>query len=185
MDKYLPCTIQMKSQRTDSWWKLGTPRQCPDQPQPAAGEGGAGPSCVHTGTMTRDTGPGPIHDSALLWWTESYGRQTRVSVELISLHFFKQLSLMLKTKGWHNWQAHSSGTEACKSCVKWKYVECWAAQPSSDWMLLSHLLKVFKSEINGCVLFKFYVNCTKFKFPNEAECVMSKLPIVAPAHGAT
>ena len=49
-------------------------------------------------------------------------------------------------------------------------------------MLLSHLLKVFKSEINGCVLFKFYVNCTKFKFPNEAECVMSKLPIVAPAH---
>ena len=26
-----------------------------------------------------------------------------------------------------------------------------------------------------------YVNCTKFKFPNEAECVMSKLPIVAPA----
>ena len=144
--------------------------------------GGPAVSILGPWHVTRDTGPGPIHDSALLWWTESYGRQTRVSVELISLHFFKQLSLMLKTKGWHNWQAHSSGTEACKSCVKWKYVECWAAQQELGLdVLLSHLLKVFKSEINGCVLFKFYVNCTKFKFPNEAECVMSKLPIVAPA----
>ena len=147
------------------------------------GEGGSVASCVHTGTMTRDTDTGTLHDSVS---TRLYcdGLWVIVAKHVFLWNWFLCISLNNFLWCWKQkvdiidrHKLRHRGVQ--KLCVKWNML---SRRPSSDWMLLSHLLKVFKSEINGCVLFKFYVNCTKFKFPNEAECVMSKLPIVAPAH---
>ena len=172
MDKYLPCTIQMKSQRTDSCWKLWNSTLVSRPTPAAAGEVRVVPYWDH------DT----WHSVSTRLYCD--GLWVIVAKHVFLWNWFLCISLNNFLWCWKQkvdiidrHKLRHRGVQ--KLCVKWNML---SRRPSSDWMLLSHLLKVFKSEINGCVLFKFYVNCTKFKFPNEAECVMSKLPIVAPAH---